>query len=55
MILHSWILKNLQMVGAADNIKNVLEKSMTNWKVQLTAGDEVLGNANIKTWNIPRR
>ena len=45
----------MQMVVAADNIKNVLEKSMTKWKVQLMVGDEVLGNVNIKTWNIPRR
>ena len=48
MIPHSWILKGLQLVGKADNITNVLEKSMTKWKVQLNAGDEVLGDVNIK-------
>ena len=48
MIPHSWILKSLQLVGAADNIVNVLEKSMTKWKVQLNAGDKVLGDVNVK-------
>ena len=45
MIPHSWILKSLQLVGAADSIVNVLGKSMTKWKVQLNAGDKVLGDA----------
>ena len=48
MIPHSWILKSLQLVGAADNIVNVLEKSMTKWKVHLNAGDKVLGDVNVK-------
>ena len=48
MVPHSWILKNLQLVGAADNIMNVLEKSMAKWKVQLNAENEVLGDVNIK-------
>ena len=48
MIPHSWILKSLQLVGAADNIVNVLEKSMTKWKVRLNAGDKVLGDVNVK-------
>ena len=29
IIPHSWILESLQLVGAADNIMNVLEKSIT--------------------------
>ena len=48
MVPHSRILKSLQLVGAADNIMDVLEKSMAKWKVQLSAGDEVLGDVNIK-------
>ena len=48
MISHSWILKNLQLVGAADNIMNVLEKRMTKWKVQLNAGDKVIGDVKVK-------
>ena len=48
MIPHSWILNSLQLVGAADNIMNVLEKSMTKWKVQLNAGDKVLGDVKVK-------
>ena len=34
--------------GVADNIMNVLEKSMTKWKVQLNAGNKVLGDINVK-------
>ena len=48
MIPHAWILKGLQLVGTADNTTNVLGKSMTKWKVQLNAGDEVLWDVNIK-------
>ena len=48
MIPHSWILKGLQLVGAADNNTNVLEKSTTRWKVQLNAGDKVCQDVNIK-------
>lgn len=36
MILHSWVLKSLQFT---DDIKNVLEKSMTKLKVQLTKSE----------------
>ena len=48
MVPHSRILKSLQLVGAADNIMNVLERGMAKWKVQLNAGYEVLGDVNIK-------
>ena len=48
MIPHSWILKSLQLVGTADNIVNVFEKSMTKWKVQLNAGNKVLGDVSVK-------
>ena len=48
MVPHSWILKSLQLIGAADNIMNTLEKSMTKWKVKLNAGDKVLGDVNVK-------
>ena len=42
MVPHSWIIKSLQLVGAADNVINILEKSMLSWRVQLNAGDQVL-------------
>ena len=48
MVTYWWILKSLQLVEAADNIMNVLEKSMTTWKVQLNAGDKVSGNVKVK-------
>ena len=31
----------------ADNIRNVIEKSMKNWKVELTSGGETLGEVKI--------
>ena len=48
IIPHSRILKSLQLIGAADNIMNTLEKSMTKWKVKLNAGDKVLGDVDLK-------
>ena len=48
MIPYSCIPKILQLVGAADNIMDVLQKIMTKWKVQLNVGDEISGDVNTK-------
>ena len=48
IIPHSRILKSLQLIGAADNVTNALENSMIKWKLQLNAGEKVLGDVNIK-------
>ena len=48
MVPHSWIIKSLQLVGAADNVINILEKSLLSWRVQLNAGDQVLRDGNIR-------
>ena len=48
MIPHSWILKCLEMFGAAGNIIALLEKSMNNWETELTASGRTLGTVNIK-------
>ena len=37
--------QNLLEVG--DNIRNVFEKSVKNWKVELTSGGEALGEVKI--------
>ena len=48
MVPHSWILKCLEMVGAAKNIISTISNSMVNWKTVLTLGGTVLGQVDIK-------
>ena len=48
MVPHSWILKCLEMVGAAKNIISTISNSMVNWKTVLTSGGAVLGQVDIK-------
>ena len=55
MIPHSWTMKSLQLVGVADDVLDVLKGSMTKWKLQLNAGDEVFGGCEHQTRNFPRR
>ena len=38
MVPHSWILKCLEMVGAAKNMISIISNSMVNWKTVLTSG-----------------
>lgn len=48
MVPHSWILKCLEMVGAAKNIISIISNSMVNWKTVLTSGGTVLGQVDIR-------
>ena len=48
MVPHSWILKRLEMVGAAKNIISTIRNSMVNWKTVLTSGGTVLGQVDIE-------
>ena len=48
MVPHSWILKCLDMAGAAKNIISTISNSMVNWKIVLTSGGTVLGQVDIK-------
>ena len=50
MIPHSWILKCLEMFGAAGNIIALLEKSMNNWETELTASGRTLGTVNVERY-----
>ena len=43
-----WICQCLQIFKISDNIRNLIEKSMTKWKVELTSGGERLGEVKIK-------
>ena len=47
MVPHSWILKCLEMVGAAKNMISIISNSMVNWKTVLTLGGMVLGQVDI--------
>ena len=48
MVPHSWLIEAVKMVGVAENIVELLRKSMETWKTQLTACGDVLGEVNIK-------
>ena len=48
MIPHSWILKCLRMFGAAENMVLLLERSMNQWQVELSAGWRTLGSKNVR-------
>ena len=48
MVPHSWILKCLDMVGAAKNMISIISNSMVNWKTVLTSGGMALGRLAIR-------
>ena len=48
LIPHSWILECLMCFGISEEICNLLEKSMKSWCVELTCGENVLGQVNIR-------
>ena len=48
MVPHSWILACLTMFNVADNIHNLIRKSMRSWTVELTSGGEMLDEDKIK-------
>ena len=48
MVPHSWIIACLRLYRVSDNVVNFKERSMTNWKVQLTSCGETLGLVNIR-------
>ena len=48
MIPHSWILECLELFGAAQNVKTLLENSMNGWQTDPTSNGESLGSVSIK-------
>ena len=44
---HSWILECLDMLGIADNVINVLEKSMKKWKLLLNSNGSDLWKIDV--------
>ena len=45
MVLHTWILQYFKIFKVTANTRNVIEKSMRNWKMELTSREETLGKA----------
>ena len=48
MFRHSWIKECMQMFGIAENVRNLLENSMEQWKSLLTSNGEDLGEVDVK-------
>ena len=48
MVPHSWISKCLDMFKVADNVKEIINRSMNEWSVQLTSAGKNLGEVNIR-------
>ena len=47
MVPHSWLLECLDMVGVADNIRQLISNSMSKWKTCLTSNGQELGEVEI--------
>ena len=48
MIPHPWTVKCLRVFGAAENMVLLLERSMNQWQVELSAGGRTLGSINVR-------
>lgn len=48
MIPHSWISECLELFGINDQIRRLIEESMKSWRVELTCGEQNLGEVAIK-------
>ena len=48
MVPHSWILKCLEMAGAAKNMISIISNSMVDWKTVLTSGGMALRQMDIR-------
>ena len=48
MVPTSWLLEVIEMVGVAENVRGLFTRCITNWKTDLRANDEVLGEVDIK-------
>ena len=46
---HTCILQCLKIVKVTNNVRHVIEKSMKNWKVELTSRGETLGEVKINS------
>ena len=44
---HSWIQECLNILRIADNVKDLLSRSMCNWQTELISGEDVKINRGI--------
>ena len=45
---HSWINECMEMFGIAENVRNLLKKSMEQWNLSLSSNGEDLGEMNVR-------
>ena len=45
---HKWILECLENLGVSEEIRRIVKESMKSWKVELTYGNDVLGEVKIE-------
>ena len=48
LVPHSWILECLENLGVNEEIGRIVKESMKSWKVELTYGNDVLGEVKIE-------
>ena len=48
MVPHAWIIESVRFAQVAQNIIEFIERSMKNWKTDLTACGQILGTVSIK-------
>ena len=53
MVPHSWMIKSLELVGAAKNIVNLLKETMKKWKTNLICSNTDLGAVKINRGIFP--
>ena len=47
MVPQSWIRKDIEVFGVTINVRSFVNASMKQWKTELTAGNQRLGNVKI--------
>ena len=48
MVLQTWIIDNLKLYKISNKVKRFIEKTMKNWRVELTAGGKTLAVVKIQ-------
>ena len=54
MVPDSWMIRSLELVGAAKNIVYLLKETIKNWKANLICSNTDQGAVKKKPWNLPR-
>jgi len=55
MVPHTWISECLNMFGINQQICNLIEESIKSWRVELSCGDQSLGEVLIRERYFSRR